>query len=58
VDGFRQFVLANPSALEVVAAAVSARAAELAAKRTAGPAVVAEPPQTFLTRVRRFLARK
>jgi small-conductance mechanosensitive channel/CRP-like cAMP-binding protein len=57
VDGFREFVLANPSALEVVAAAVSTRAAELAAKRTAGPAVVAEPPQTFLARVRRFLAR-
>ena len=57
VDGFRQFVLANPSALEMVATAVSTRAAELAAKRTSGPAAAAEPPQTFLTRVRRFLAR-
>jgi small-conductance mechanosensitive channel len=57
-DAFRRFVLANPSAVELVASAVSARAAELAARRATGPAITPEPPQTFLARVRRFLGRK
>ena len=57
-DAFRRFVLANPSAVELVASAVSTRTAELAARRATGPVAAPEPPQTFLARVRRFLARK
>ena len=57
-DAFRRFVLANPSAVELVASAVSTRTAELAARRATGPVAAPEPPQTFLARVQRFLARK
>ena len=56
VETFRQFVLANPAAVEQVGAAVADRAAELHQHRAAGgPSAAAEPPHTFLTRVRRFL---
>ena len=57
-DAFRRFVLANPSAVELVASAVSTRTADLAARRATGPVAAPEPPQTFLARVRRFLGRK
>ena len=54
---FRQFVLANPATVEQIGQAVAARASELEQHRIASDAVAtpAEPPQTFLTRVRRFL---
>jgi CRP-like cAMP-binding protein len=54
-DAFRRVVLANPSAVELVATAVSVRAAELAARRASGTAASPEPPQTFLARVKRFI---
>jgi small-conductance mechanosensitive channel/CRP-like cAMP-binding protein len=55
-DTFRQFVLANPAAVEQIGGAVAARAAELDRHRAAGaPAAPVEPPSTFVTRVRRFL---
>ncbi len=55
-ETFRQFVLANPAAVEQIGVAVADRAAELDEHRAAGStSAVAEPPQTFLTRVRRFL---
>jgi len=56
-DDFRQFVLENPTAVEQISGAVAQRAAELAEHRAAGAAAAAvvETPQTFLTRVRRFL---
>jgi len=55
VETFRQFVLANPAAVEHVGVAVSTRAIELAQRRAAGTAAAPEPPATFLDRVRRFL---
>ena len=55
-DTFRQFVLANPAAVEQIGGAVAMRAAELDRHRAAGmPAAAVEPPSTFVTRVRRFL---
>ena len=55
-DTFRAFVLANPTAVELVGLAASQRAAELEAVRASGPAATApEPPARFLDRVRRFL---
>ena len=48
-DTFRQFVLANPAAVEQIGGAVATRAAELDRHRTAGtPAATIEPPSTFL----------
>lgn len=56
VDAFRQFVLENPAAVEQIGASVAARRAQLAERRAAGSAsAVAEPPQSFVNRVRRFL---
>ncbi|MGE5244900.1 MAG: mechanosensitive ion channel domain-containing protein [Betaproteobacteria bacterium] len=55
-DGFREFVLANPAAVDRISAAVASRRAELAAHRTAGVEPTApEPPGSFAARVRRFL---
>jgi small-conductance mechanosensitive channel/CRP-like cAMP-binding protein len=55
-DTFRQFVLANPAAVEQIGGAAAARAAELDRHRAAGePQATVEPPSTFVTRVRRFL---
>jgi small-conductance mechanosensitive channel len=56
VESFRQFVLANPAAVERIGMAVANRAAELARHRAAGPAPT--PPEAaanLLGRVRRFL---
>ena len=57
VDAFRQFVLANPAAVEQIGGAVAERAAKLEEHRAAGAtaAVGVEESRTFLTRVRRFL---
>jgi len=57
VDAFRQFVLANPAAVERIGSAVADRAAELEGHRGAGTAVPAgeEESQKLLARVRRFL---
>jgi len=56
-DAFRRVVLANPAAVERVGLAVAQRAAELEKLRGAGSAVPKpEPPQDFLSRVRKFLA--
>jgi len=56
-EAFRHFVLDNPTVVEHVGAAVSARQAQLEAHRAAGtgPAAAPETPQNFLARVRRFL---
>ncbi len=56
-DAFRQFVLANPAAVERIGVAVADRAAALEEHRLAGAAVPAggEEPHKFLARVRRFL---
>jgi CRP-like cAMP-binding protein len=55
-EAFRQFVLANPTAVEAIGAAVARRAEELDRHRAAGaPSAHAEPPHSFLARVRRFL---
>ena len=53
-EAFRDFVLANPTAVDQIGVAVVTRQAELDERRVAGTAVV-EPPQRFLNRVRRFL---
>jgi small-conductance mechanosensitive channel/CRP-like cAMP-binding protein len=57
VDAFRRVALADPAIVEQVTAAVATRRAEMdqhrAARTTA--AVSAEPPHTFLARVRDFL---
>ena len=56
-DAFRQFVLANPAAVERIGIAVAERAAALEEHRLAGATVRAggEEPHKFLARVRRFL---
>ncbi len=55
-EAFRELVLANPGAVEQIGLAVAMRAAELEQHRGAGvPGGQAEPSQTFLMRVRRFL---
>ena len=56
-DAFRRVVLADAAIVERVAAAVDTRRAELERHRAtrAHGAAVAETPQTFLARVRRFL---
>ena len=56
-DAFRQFVLANPAAVERIGSAVVERTAALEEHRLAGAAVPAggEESHTFLARVRRFL---
>ena len=55
-EAFREFVLANPTAVEEIGVAVAKRADELSAHRAAGAAPAAvEAPQTFLARVRKFL---
>jgi CRP-like cAMP-binding protein len=57
VDAFRKVVLADPTIIEHVTAAVATRRAELdlhRATRTAAPAAL-EAPQTFLARVIGFL---
>jgi small-conductance mechanosensitive channel/CRP-like cAMP-binding protein len=57
LDAFRQFVLANPAAVERIGSAVADRAAALEEHRVAGVAIPAggEESQKFLARVRRFL---
>jgi small-conductance mechanosensitive channel/CRP-like cAMP-binding protein len=55
-DAFREFVLANPAVVELVGTAVEKRRTELEERRAAGAvAVHAEPPQTLIDRIRRFL---
>ena len=55
-DEFKQFVLANPAAVEQVGAAVSSRQAELDQARAQGnPIAAEETPQRLLDRIRRFL---
>ena len=56
-DAFRQFVRANPTAVEQIGGAVTARAATLEEHRAAEGAAPAggDESQTFLMRVRRFL---
>jgi CRP-like cAMP-binding protein len=56
-DLFRQFVQANPAAVEQIGLAVAARAAELDQLRheAGAPVAAIEATQTFLARVRRFL---
>jgi CRP-like cAMP-binding protein len=56
VEAFRRFVLANPSAVDQIGEAVAVRRAELSQHAAASAAgVVSEPPEGFLSRVRRFL---
>jgi CRP-like cAMP-binding protein len=56
VDAFRRVVLADPEAVEQVAAAVAKRRAELAVHEAAGAAVSPqEPPHRLISRIRRFL---
>jgi small-conductance mechanosensitive channel len=55
-DAFREFVLANPSAVETVGVAVARRQAELDQRRAHASAEDAhDAPQGFLDRMRRFL---
>ena len=55
-DEFKQFVLANPAAVEQVGAAVSIRQAELDQARAHGSSTTpAETPQRLVDRIRRFL---
>jgi small-conductance mechanosensitive channel/CRP-like cAMP-binding protein len=55
-DAFRQFVLANPTAVERIGSAVTARAAALAEHRAGAVSQVAvEEPRKFLAQIRRFL---
>jgi small-conductance mechanosensitive channel/CRP-like cAMP-binding protein len=54
-DDFRNFVLANPAAVEQMGAAVANRQAELDQARAQGtPTSAAEPPQRLVDRIRRF----
>jgi small-conductance mechanosensitive channel/CRP-like cAMP-binding protein len=53
---FRQFVLANPAVVEEIGLAVANRRAELEEHRASGAAAAhAEPPQTLVDRIRRYL---
>lgn len=57
IDGsaFREFVLANPAALDHVSQATAARQAELEARRAAiGVVATTEAPQNLIDRIRRF----
>jgi CRP-like cAMP-binding protein len=55
-EAFRQFVLANPAAVEQIGVAVANRRAELEERRSIGttPAHI-EPPHTLIDRIRRYL---
>jgi small-conductance mechanosensitive channel/CRP-like cAMP-binding protein len=55
-EAFRQFVLANPAAVEQIGVAVANRRAELEERRATGtaPAPI-EPPHTLIDRIRRYL---
>jgi small-conductance mechanosensitive channel/CRP-like cAMP-binding protein len=55
-EAFRQFVLANPAAVEQIGIAVANRRAELEERRATGgaPAHI-EPPHTLVDRIRRYL---
>ncbi len=56
LEGFRQFVMTNPAAVDRITAAVATRRAELEAHRASGPgAAQPETPESFASRVRRFL---
>jgi CRP-like cAMP-binding protein len=53
---FRQFVLANPAAVEQIGVAVANRRAELEERRATGAAAAhVEPPHTLIDRIRRYL---
>jgi small-conductance mechanosensitive channel/CRP-like cAMP-binding protein len=55
-EAFRQFVLANPAAVEQIGVAVANRRAELEERRTTGTtASHIEPPHTLIDRIRRYL---
>jgi CRP-like cAMP-binding protein len=60
VDAFREVVLANPAVLDVITTDVTRRRSELAAAQSAAARNVraAEPAQSLLDRVRRFLLGK
>ena len=54
-DEFKQFVLANPAAVEQMGAAVAQRQAELDQAKAHGAATAtSEPPQRLVDRIRRF----
>jgi hypothetical protein len=55
LETFKQFVLANPSSVENIGTVVAERRAELEQKRAAGTAPAAEPAQSLVGRIRRFL---
>jgi small-conductance mechanosensitive channel len=52
---FREFVLANPAAVDKIGAAVAARTAELQRHTVDAPRTAPEPPQTLVARMRKFL---
>jgi CRP-like cAMP-binding protein len=55
-DGFRSFLMAEPSVAEMIAAAVEKRRAELAQARAAGSeTTVSEQPRSLIARMRQFL---
>jgi small-conductance mechanosensitive channel/CRP-like cAMP-binding protein len=55
-EAFRQFVLANPAAVEQIGVAVANRRAELEERRATGTtAAHIEPPHTLIDRIRRYL---
>jgi small-conductance mechanosensitive channel/CRP-like cAMP-binding protein len=54
-NAFREFVMADPGAVDKIALAVSSRQAELDARRATGAPSGFEAPQSLLTRIRRFL---
>jgi small-conductance mechanosensitive channel len=54
VEAFKRFVLANPSVVEDVGLVVAERRAELEQRRAEGTAA-AEPPQSLVGRIRKFL---
>ena len=54
-DEFKEFVLANPAAVEQMGAAVAQRQAELDQAKAHGAATAtSEPPQRLVDRIRRF----
>lgn len=55
LDAFKRFVLANPTVIEDVGVVVAERRAELEQRRAAGTAAAAEPPQSLVRRIRKFL---
>jgi small-conductance mechanosensitive channel/CRP-like cAMP-binding protein len=55
-SAFRQFVLANPAAVEQIGVAVARRHAELEERRATGTAATSpETPHTLIDRIRRYL---